>query len=153
MARGEAFAVLTALVAAGCGGRNQDVYGCRGAVVVITVTPAIAASDAGLDADAGSSTDGGGGDAKPPCTTAACGDYLESLRLGIEGATAADCEPLPRSTELACAPNGNSPFNCPDDTLDTTRALETQIRNYLAGFWPEIDPAAVVFDDCPCHVN
>lgn len=153
MARGEALAILATLVTAGCSGSGQQVYGCRGAVVVITVMPAISASDAGADADAGSSTDGGGGDAKPPCTTAACGDYLESLRLGIEAATAADCEPLPLSTMLDCAPNGNSPFNCPSDTLDATRALEPQIRDYLAASWPEIDPAAVVFDDCPCHID
>lgn len=152
MARGGAPMILAALIAAGCGS-GQQVYGCRGAVVLVTVMPSISATDAGADADTGTSSDGGGGDARPPCTTASCGDYLEALRLGIEAATAADCEPRPLSTELACAPNGNSPFNCPDDTYDAARALEPQIRDYLAASWPEIDPAAVVFDDCPCHID
>src|SRR5439155_19295472 len=96
--------------------------------------------------------DGGSDDARPSCT-GTCDDYIQSLRLAIESATQAACVRRPLSPVLACAPNGNSPDNCPSDTRDATRALEPQIRDYLAAPCPQIAGDAVSFDGCPCHFN
>ena len=124
--------------------------GCAGAAVVITVRP-LPATDAGADADAASSGDGGA-DAKPSCT-GKCDDYIEALRVAIEGATPAICLRRPVSYVLACAPSPTSPESCPRDTVDAATALDPQIRDYLRASWPEIDPDDVVLDTCVCHID
>lgn len=145
------FVALALLMAAGCHRDDNLVLGCGGAAVLITVMPS-AATDGGADADATSPGDGGGTDAKPSCT-GKCDDYLEALRVAIEGATAANCERRRLSTVLACAPRPASPEGCSRDTRDAVRALEPQIRDYLAASWPDIDPAAVLLDTCVCHID
>ena len=102
--------------------------------------------------DAASPADGGGADARPSCT-GKCDEYLEALRVAIEGATPAICVRRPVSTVLVCAPSPASPESCPRDTVDAATSLDPQIRDYLAASWPEIDPAAVVLDTCPCHAD
>jgi hypothetical protein len=143
------FAALVLLAAAGCHDHQDLVLGCGGAAVVITVRPS-RPSDGG--ADAAPPGDGGGADAKPPCT-GTCDDYMEALRVAIEGATPANCVRRPLSYVLACAPSPESPESCPRDTVDATTALDAQIRDYLRTAWPEIDGAAIVLDTCVCHFD
>jgi len=144
------FAALAVLLAAGCHGSDPNLgLGCAGADVLITVKPSRAADAA---ADAASPGDGGGADAKPSCT-GKCDDYMESLRVAIEGATPANCVRYPLSWVLACAPSPTSPESCPRDTIDATTALNAQIRDYLRTAWPEIDDAAIVLDTCVCHID
>jgi len=145
------FAALAVVLATGCSGRHNQAAGCAGAAVLITVMPS-RATDGGADADAGSPGDGGGTDAKPSCT-GKCDEYLEALRVAIEGATPAACVRRPVSTVLACAPSPASPEGCARDTVDAATSLEAQIRDYLAASWPEIDPAAVLLDTCVCHID
>lgn len=76
------FVALALLMAAGCHDDNNQVHGCAGAAVLITVMPS-AATDGGADADAASPGDGGGTDAKLSCM-GKCDDYLEALRVAIE---------------------------------------------------------------------
>jgi len=150
MARGEVLAVLAALVAAGCSG-GQQVGGCFGSAVIVTLMPSAAVgTDGGMDADASSPGDGGS-DARPSCT-GTCDDYVEALRLAIEAATPAACERQPLAATLICVPSAISRGSCQAD-IDTTRALEPQIRDYLAVSWPEIDGGAVSVDDCLCNVT
>ena len=150
MARQVVFATLALLIAADCHGSDPNAgLGCAGADVLITVTPSRAADAA---ADAAPPGDGGGADAKPSCT-GKCDDYLEALRVAIEGATPANCVRYPLSTVLACAPSPASPESCPRDTIDAATALNAQIRAYLHADWPEIDSAAVVLDTCVCHID
>ena len=145
------FAALALVMAAGCHRNNDNPpLGCAGAAVVITVRP-LPATDAGADADAASSGDGGA-DAKPSCT-GKCDDYIEALRVAIEGATPAICLRRPVSYVLACAPSPTSPESCPRDTVDAATALDPQIRDYLRASWPEIDPDDVVLDTCVCHID
>lgn len=126
-------------MAAGCHGADADqahALGCAGAAVVITVTPPLAAP----------------GDGKPSCT-GSCDEYQEALRVAIERATPAHCLRRPLSNVLICAPSPALPEQCPRDTVDAATSLEPQIRDYLAGSWPEIDPAAVSLDTCVCHLD
>lgn len=143
------FVTVALAMVAGCHGNDNPVRGCGGAAVLITVTPS-AATDGG--ADAASPGDGGGADAKPSCV-GSCDDYLEALRIAIEGATPANCVRRPVSAVLACAPSPASPEGCARDTVDAATSLEPQIRDYLAASWPEIDPAAVLLDTCVCHID
>ena len=100
------FVALALLMVVGCHGSDRNlVLGCGGAAVLITVTPSPAAD--GADADAGSPADDGGADAKPSCT-GKCDEYLDALRVAIEGATPATCVRRPLSTVLACAPSPRS---------------------------------------------
>jgi len=140
------FAALALLMAAGCHGSDPNVgLGCAGADVLITVMPSRAA-------DAAPPGDGGGANAKPSCT-GKCDDYMEALRVAIEGATPANCVRYPLSTVLACAPSPASPESCPRDTIDAATALNAQIHDYLRTAWPEIDDAAIVLDTCVCHID
>jgi hypothetical protein len=143
------FAALAVVMAAGCHDDYQGL-GCGGAAVLIRVTPS-PATDGGTDADAASPGDGGT-DAKPSCT-GKCDDYMEALRVAIEGATPAVCVRRSLSTVLACAPSPNSPESCPRDTIDAATSLEPLIRDYLRASWPEIDQAAVSLDTCVCHAD
>jgi len=152
MAGRGAFAALAALMAGGCScGGGQQVGGCAGSAVIVTLMPSAAVvTDGGTDADADAPGDGGS-DARPSCT-GTCDEYVEALRLAIEAATPAACERLPLAATLICVPSGMSPDSC-RTTLDETRALEPQIRDYLAASWPEIDGGAVSVDDCQCNFN
>lgn len=151
MARGYAFAALAALTVAGCScGSGQQVGGCAGTAVLITVTISASVTDGGADANASSGGDGGS-DARPACT-GTCDDYLAALRWAIEAATPAACARQPREPVLICVPSGDAPDGCRSD-LDASRALEPQIRDYLAASWPEIDGAAVSLDTCTCNIN
>ena len=144
------FAALALLMAAGCHGSDPNlVLGCGGADVLITVMPSGAADG---PTDAASPGDGGGADAKPSCT-GKCDEYLEALRVALEGATPANCVRRPLSNVLACAPSPASPESCPRDTVDAATALDAQIRDYLHTAWPEIDSAAIVLDTCVCHLD
>ena len=134
------FAALAVVMAVGCHDDNQGL-GCGGAAVLIAVTPS-PATDGGTDADA----------ASPSCA-GKCDDYMEALRVAIEGATPAVCVRRPLSTVLACAPSPNSPESCPRDTIDAATSLEPQIRDYLRTSWPEIDQAALSLDTCVCHAD
>ena len=147
-------AALAALMTAGCSCSDEQVGGCAGVAVIITVVPAPAVvTDGGADADADSSRDGGCNAAGPSCTTAcACDEYLEALRVAIEAATPAACVRRGyRGTVLACTP-GSASRTCATDTLDEARALEAQISDYLSASWPAIE-AGVSLDTCVCHFN
>ncbi len=132
-----AFAAFMALMAVGCSGKDHaSPRGCAGTAVVIRLTPSAA----------------GAGDAGPACT-GTCEEYLEALRVAIEGHTQASCARRPREPALACAPSGTSPESCVTDAVDAAGALESRIRDYIGASRPEIDAAAVSLDTCVCHID
>jgi hypothetical protein len=137
---------LAAVTAAGCSG-DDTWRGCLGSGVVVTATIVV---DAGAS-DAAASPDGGGVDAKPACT-GNCREYLQALRVGIEGATPSTCELLTSSAALLCVPSSTT-TGCPQDTVEEVQALEAQLRDYLAASWPEIGSSAVSLDTCVCNVD
>ena len=135
--QGVLVAVAAGLIAAGCSGDEQQVGGCAGTAVLVTLMP----SPAGAVADGGADADAAG----------ACDDYLEALRVAIEAATPAACERRPLTAVLDCVPSSTS--SCASDTFDANVGLEAQIRDYLGASWPEIEPGAVSLQTCVCHFN
>jgi len=139
------FAALAALLAASC--KDDRVGGCGGTAVIIAVRVPV---DAGTGTDADASTDGGSFSGRPGCS-ASCQQYLEALRVEIEGATGATCRQSTNRTELACVASPD--WWCASGNVDAGGALETQIRDYLAAARPEIGADAVSLETCMCFRN
>jgi hypothetical protein len=139
---------LTALVAVACGGEAPPRHHleCGGTAVVILPPVESTAGDAA--ADSGAPADASEAAPKPACT-GSCDEYLAAVRAGVQAETSAICEP--QRQRLVCVPRSTSP-DCPYDTSEEVRAIELEIRAYLAREWPELTGPRTLRTECACEI-
>ena len=116
-------AVLAAVTMAGCDDDDSP-KGCAGASVIVSANNA-------------------------PSCVGRCFDYLEMVRAGIEASTPAMCSVrLMDARSLQCWPASSGSCAAP---AEDAGALQTQISDYLAASWPELD--APTLNTCACYID